>query len=159
MRMMGMMAGLLSGGLGVSVAEQLEVPAVEVAAGGERRLQTGSFGGSANNCVRNCENLEACNPTETAELTMCRDTCNCVERPPPVCTCAAESKLLRQLFGAHSGCFGLGWVASSHLIWSWSEQVATCASQRAAMIRTAGARPTRTAVSRRMGATGTMPRP
>ena len=48
-------------------------------------------GGTANNCVRNCQRTEACDRFAVAELNLCRDTCSCEERPPPTCTCRAEA--------------------------------------------------------------------
>ena len=48
-------------------------------------------GGTANNCVRNCQRTEACDRFAVAELNLCRDTCSCEQRPPPTCTCRAEA--------------------------------------------------------------------
>ena len=58
---------------------------------GAQQEPTGAAGGNANNCVRNCENVEACDRFAVAELNLCRDTCNCVEAPPPTCTCGMHS--------------------------------------------------------------------
>ena len=70
----------------LAVASLLTVsPALPVA----RRAQ--DVEGNANNCVRNCQNRRACDPLARAELNLCRDKCNCDERPPPRCTCRGQS--------------------------------------------------------------------
>lgn len=44
-------------------------------------------GANANNCVRNCQTPNACNPVDIAEMLSCQDGCHCTDAPPPVCTC------------------------------------------------------------------------